>query len=153
MATTPTPSSGPRRCATGTAWTPAPTRSRTSRGPGRTAVCSTASSRRSAATATPSPATASRPTDPPFSLNVGGFLHPDGRDAAWAALADGYLLTRRVYGDWYGLDPAEYATWYPDQLTPEQVAQRQSEILLGTPDDIVPVLAAGRATSSATTCT
>ena len=78
--------------------------------------------------------------DPPFSLNVGGFLHPDGRDAAWAALADAYLLTRRVYGDWYGLDPAEYATWYPDQLTPEQVAQRQSEILLGTPDDIVPVL-------------
>jgi alkanesulfonate monooxygenase SsuD/methylene tetrahydromethanopterin reductase-like flavin-dependent oxidoreductase (luciferase family) len=78
--------------------------------------------------------------DPPFSLNVGGFLHPDGKEAAWAALADGYLLTRRVYGDWYGLDPAEYATWYPDQLTTEQVAQRQSEILLGTPDDIVPVL-------------
>jgi alkanesulfonate monooxygenase SsuD/methylene tetrahydromethanopterin reductase-like flavin-dependent oxidoreductase (luciferase family) len=82
-----------------------------------------------------------KPTDhPPFSLNVGGFLHPDGRDAAWAALADAYLLTRRVYGDWYGLDPAEYETWYPDRLTPEQIAQRQSEILLGTPDDIVPVL-------------
>ena len=83
-----------------------------------------------------------KPADnPPFSLNVGGFLHPDGRDAAWAALAEAYMLTRRVYGDWYGLDPAEYETWYPDQLTPEQVAQRQSEILLGTPDDIVPVLA------------
>jgi len=82
-----------------------------------------------------------KPTEgPPFSLNVGGFLHPDGRDAAWAAVADGYLLTRRVYGDWYGLDWAEYETWYPDELTPEQIAQRQSEILLGTPDDIVPVL-------------
>jgi len=78
--------------------------------------------------------------DPAFSLNVGGFLHPDGRDAAWDALAEAYLLTRRVYGDWYGLEPAEYATWYPDQLTDEEVAQRQSEILLGTPDDIGPVL-------------
>ena len=82
-----------------------------------------------------------KPTDAPaFSLNVGGFLHPDGRDAAWATLAEAYMLTRRVYGDWYGLDPAEYATWYPDQLTAEQVAQRRSEILLGTPDDVVPML-------------
>lgn len=82
-----------------------------------------------------------KPTvDPPFSLNVGGFLHPDGRDAAWATLAEAYLLTRRVYGDWYGLEPSEYVAWYPDQLTPEQVAQRQAEILLGTPDDVVPVL-------------
>jgi alkanesulfonate monooxygenase SsuD/methylene tetrahydromethanopterin reductase-like flavin-dependent oxidoreductase (luciferase family) len=82
-----------------------------------------------------------KPTnDPAFSLNVGGFLHPDGRDAAWGVLAEAYMLTRRVYGDWYGLQPAEYATWYPDQLTPEQVAQRQSELLLGTPDDIVLVL-------------
>ncbi len=77
---------------------------------------------------------------PAFSLNVGGFLHPDGADAAWATLAEAYMLTRRVYGDWYGLEPAEYANWYPDRLTPEQVTQRRSEILLGTPDDIVPVL-------------
>jgi alkanesulfonate monooxygenase SsuD/methylene tetrahydromethanopterin reductase-like flavin-dependent oxidoreductase (luciferase family) len=78
--------------------------------------------------------------DPPFSLNVGGFLHPDGPDAAWEALAEAYMLTRRVYGDWYGLEPAEYATWYPDLLSPDQLAQRRSEILLGSPDDIVPVL-------------
>ena len=77
---------------------------------------------------------------PAFSLNVGGFLHPDGADAAWATLAEAYMLTRRVYGDWYGLEPAEYASWYPDSLSPEQVAQRRSEILLGTPDDVVPVL-------------
>jgi alkanesulfonate monooxygenase SsuD/methylene tetrahydromethanopterin reductase-like flavin-dependent oxidoreductase (luciferase family) len=82
-----------------------------------------------------------KPADnPPFSLNVGGFLHPDGRDAAWAAVADGYMLTRRVYGDWYGLDPAAYDSWYPDRLSVEEIAQRQSEILLGTPDDIVAVL-------------
>lgn len=80
-------------------------------------------------------------TDPPFSLNVGGFLHPDGPDAAWATVAEAYMLTRRVYGDWYGLAPQEYATWYPDQLTAEQVTQRRSEILLGSPDDVVPVLA------------
>jgi alkanesulfonate monooxygenase SsuD/methylene tetrahydromethanopterin reductase-like flavin-dependent oxidoreductase (luciferase family) len=86
-------------------------------------------------------ARAGKPSDaPPFSFNVGGFLHPDGRDAAWATVADAYMLTRRVYGDWYGLDPAEYEQWYPDGLTPEQVTQRQSEILLGTPDDVTPVL-------------
>ena len=74
---------------------------------------SPASSRPCAATATPSSVTASRATDPPFSLNVGGFLHPDGRDAAWATLAEAYMLTRRVYGDWYGLEPAEYADVVP----------------------------------------
>ena len=77
---------------------------------------------------------------PNFSLNVGGFLHPDGVDAAWEALADAYMMTRRVYGDWYGLDPEDYAGWYPDQLTDEEVAQRKTELLLGTPDDIVPLL-------------
>lgn len=82
-----------------------------------------------------------KPSDAPaFSLNVGGFLHPDGADAAWATLSEAYMMTRRVYGDWYGLQPAEYENWYPEQLTDEQVAQRRSEILLGTPDDIVPVL-------------
>ena len=82
-----------------------------------------------------------KPSDEPaFSLNVGGFLHPDGADAAWATLSEAYMMTRRVYGDWYGLAPAEYENWYPERLTAEQVAQRRSEILLGTPDDIVPVL-------------
>lgn len=79
-------------------------------------------------------------TAPNFSLNVGGFLHPGGPDGAWNALAEAYMLTRRVYGDWYGLDPQEYAGWYPDQLTDEQRVQRQSELLLGTPDDIAPLL-------------
>lgn len=78
--------------------------------------------------------------EPAFSLNIGGFLHPDGVDAAWDALADAYLLTRRVYGDWYGLEPADYARWYPDQLTDDEREQRKSELLLGTPDDIAPVL-------------
>jgi len=77
---------------------------------------------------------------PHFSLNVGGFLHPDGRDAAWAALAEAYMMTRRVYGDWYGLAPEEYADWYPDRMTPEQIEQRKGELLLGTPDDLFPVL-------------
>jgi len=77
---------------------------------------------------------------PNFSLNVGGFLHPDGRDAAWDTLAEAYMMTRRVYGDWYGLDPADYADWYPDKLTPEEVEQRKGELLLGTPDDVAPVL-------------
>ncbi len=80
-------------------------------------------------------------TDAPnFSLNVGGFLHPDGRDAAWEVLADAYLMTRRVYGDWYGLAPEDYADWYPDRLSDVEVEQRKSELLLGTPDDVVPVL-------------
>lgn len=85
------------------------------------------------------------PSDAPaFSLNVGGFLHPDGVDAAWEAQGEAYMMTRRVYGDWYGLDPADYADWYPDRMSPEAVAQRKSELLLGTPDDVAPVLAAVR---------
>ena len=77
---------------------------------------------------------------PAFSLNIGGFLHPDGRDAAWEALAEAYMMTRRVYGDWYGLDPEDYADWYPDRMSEEEVEQRKSELLLGTPDDVAPVL-------------
>lgn len=81
------------------------------------------------------------PTDPAFSLNVGGFLHPEGRDAAWEVLAESYLMTRRVYGDWYGLDPQDYADWVPDRLTGDEVEQRKGELLLGTPDDVYEVLA------------
>jgi len=80
-------------------------------------------------------------TAPALSLNVGGFLHPDGADAAWAAVEESYLLTRRVYGDWYGLDPAEYETWYPGMLSERQIAQRRRELLLGTVDDVLPILA------------
>ncbi len=82
-----------------------------------------------------------KPTDAPaFSLNVGGLLHPEGADAAWAALEEAYLLTRRVYGDWYGLAPEEYARWYPGMLTEDEIRQRRSEVLLGTVDDVYPVL-------------
>ncbi|NYD68100.1 LLM class flavin-dependent oxidoreductase [Agromyces atrinae] len=77
---------------------------------------------------------------PALSLNVGGLLHPDGADAAWDAIADAYLLTRRVYGDWYGLPPESYSSWYPDLLSPDEIAQRRSELLLGSVDDVLPVL-------------
>jgi alkanesulfonate monooxygenase SsuD/methylene tetrahydromethanopterin reductase-like flavin-dependent oxidoreductase (luciferase family) len=77
---------------------------------------------------------------PAFSLNVGGFLHPDGVDAAWDTIEEAYLLTRRVYGDWYGLDPEEYGRWRPGRLSPEEVEQRKGELLLGTPDDVGGVL-------------
>lgn len=77
---------------------------------------------------------------PNLSLNIGGFLHPDGVDAAWDTVAEAYMMTRRVYGDWYGLDPADYAEWYPEKLDAQQRAQRQAELLLGTPDDVFPVL-------------
>lgn len=80
-----------------------------------------------------------KPADEPaFSLNIGGFLHPDGRDAAWEVLQDAYMFTRRVYGDWYGLDPAEYENWYPERMSAEEHEQRKNEIWLGTPDDIIP---------------
>ncbi|TXK19850.1 LLM class flavin-dependent oxidoreductase [Homoserinibacter sp. GY 40078] len=77
---------------------------------------------------------------PAFSLNVGGFLHPDGPDAAWEAIEEAYLMTRRVYGDWYGLDPSEYAHWRPGMLDADELAQRRSELLLGSVDDVLPVL-------------
>ena len=77
---------------------------------------------------------------PHFSLNIGGFLHPDGRDAAWKVLADAYMMTRRVYADWYGLDPADYVDWYPERMTLDEIEARKSELLLGTPDDVAPVL-------------
>ncbi|MEV8358176.1 LLM class flavin-dependent oxidoreductase [Microbacterium sp. NPDC076895] len=77
---------------------------------------------------------------PPLSLNVGGFLHPDGADAAWQIVEESYLLTRRVYGDWYGLDPAEVDRWRPGLLSPQEVARRRGELLLGSVDDVLPVL-------------
>lgn len=79
-------------------------------------------------------------SQPHFSLNVGGFLHPDGRDAAWDVVAEAYMMTRRVYGDWYGLDPQEYADWTPERLTAEEVEQRKSELLLGSVDQVYEVL-------------
>ncbi|WP_084125953.1 LLM class flavin-dependent oxidoreductase [Demequina sp. NBRC 110054] len=79
--------------------------------------------------------------DPPFSLNVGGFLHAEGRDAAWQAVAEGYMQTRRVYADWYGLAEPDGPEWHPETMTPEQVRSRQGELLLGTVDEVLPTLA------------
>ena len=82
-----------------------------------------------------------RADNPPFSLNVGGFLHPDGRDAAWAALAEAYMLdppgVRRLVRPRSGR--VRVVVSRPADARAGR--ERQSEILLGTPDDIVPVLA------------
>ncbi|AQA02661.1 hypothetical protein BVC93_09690 [Mycobacterium sp. MS1601] len=78
------------------------------------------------------------PLAAPVYLTLGGFLHEDGADAAWQTVQDGYMYTRRVYGDWYGLPPAEYADWYPDRMPPEEHAARRSEIWLGSPDELAP---------------
>lgn len=76
--------------------------------------------------------------DVQFNLNMGGFLHPDGADAAWAVQQESYMFTRRVYGDWYGLAKEVYERWYPAQMTAEEHAQRRTELFLGSPDDLVP---------------
>ncbi|WP_353807594.1 LLM class flavin-dependent oxidoreductase [Agromyces sp. SYSU T00194] len=75
-----------------------------------------------------------------FYLTLGGFLHEDGADAAWEAVRDGYMYTRRVYGDWYGLRPEEYEGWYPDRMSPDEHARRRGEMSLGTPDDVADLL-------------
>jgi len=46
------------------------------------------------------------------------------------------MLTRRTYGSWYGLPPADYADWYPDRMDEREVAGRRSEIMLGSPEEI-----------------
>jgi len=46
------------------------------------------------------------------------------------------MLTRRTYGSWYGLPPADYAGWYPSKMTEEELAARRSEIMLGSPEEI-----------------
>ncbi|MBA2530249.1 MAG: LLM class flavin-dependent oxidoreductase [Euzebyales bacterium] len=73
-----------------------------------------------------------------FYLTLGGFLSADGADAAWEQLQEAYMYTRRVYGEWYGLNPAEYDGWYPQRMSPEEHARRRAEVWLGTPDDLVP---------------
>ena len=72
-----------------------------------------------------------------FYLTLGGFLHDDGPDAAWAALQEAYLYTRRVYGDWYGIPQEISGRWYPHLLSPEEHAQRRTEVVLGRPDDLL----------------
>lgn len=80
-----------------------------------------------------------RDTDRPrFYLTLGGFLHADGADAAWAQLQDAYMYTRRVYGEWYGLAPDAYADWYPERMAPEEHARRRTEVWLGSPEELIP---------------
>lgn len=73
-----------------------------------------------------------------FAMTIGGFLAPEGPDAAWELVADAYMYTRRVYGDWYGLPPEQYQTWYPDRMPPAEHARRRGELWLGSPDDLIP---------------
>jgi alkanesulfonate monooxygenase SsuD/methylene tetrahydromethanopterin reductase-like flavin-dependent oxidoreductase (luciferase family) len=74
---------------------------------------------------------------PRFLLTLGGFLADGGADEAWELVQDAYVLTRRVYGDWYGLDPATYERWYPELMAPEEHARRRAEVWLGAPSDLV----------------
>ncbi len=83
--------------------------------------------------------------EPKVYLTLGGFLHEDGADAAWEVVSEGYMYTRRVYGEWYGLDPAEYAGWHPRLMSPQEHAARRTEVLLGRPADLVPEFEALRA--------
>jgi alkanesulfonate monooxygenase SsuD/methylene tetrahydromethanopterin reductase-like flavin-dependent oxidoreductase (luciferase family) len=76
--------------------------------------------------------------DVDFVMLIGGFLSAGGADEAWSKMAEGYMHTRRVYGDWYGIAEREYSQWYPSRMSPEQHAARRTEIWLGTPDDMVP---------------
>jgi alkanesulfonate monooxygenase SsuD/methylene tetrahydromethanopterin reductase-like flavin-dependent oxidoreductase (luciferase family) len=71
-----------------------------------------------------------------FAMTIGGFVSEKSADDAWNTVKESYMLTRRVYGSWYGLPEATYSRWYPDQMTPEEIAQRRSEIWAATPDDI-----------------
>jgi alkanesulfonate monooxygenase SsuD/methylene tetrahydromethanopterin reductase-like flavin-dependent oxidoreductase (luciferase family) len=73
-----------------------------------------------------------------FALTIGGFISEKSADDAWDTVKESYMITRRVYGSWYGLDPAAYERWYPSLMTDEEIAQRRSEIWVGTPDDLIP---------------
>jgi alkanesulfonate monooxygenase SsuD/methylene tetrahydromethanopterin reductase-like flavin-dependent oxidoreductase (luciferase family) len=74
--------------------------------------------------------------DQEFAMTLGGFISEDGADDAWDQVKEAYMLTRRTYGSWYGLPPADYADWYPDRMSAEELAARRSEIMLGTPEEL-----------------
>ena len=76
----------------------------------------------------------------PFYLTLGGFLHADGPDAAWQELQHGYMLTRRTYADWYGLPAESWSHWHPETMSAAEHAQRRTEVVLGTPDDVLPTI-------------
>ena len=65
-------------------------------------------------------------------------LNDAGKKAAdaWDQVKEAYMLTRRTYGSWYGLPPADYADWYPDRMSEQEIAGRRSEIMLGSPEEI-----------------
>jgi alkanesulfonate monooxygenase SsuD/methylene tetrahydromethanopterin reductase-like flavin-dependent oxidoreductase (luciferase family) len=73
-----------------------------------------------------------------FALTIGGFMSEHGADDAWRQLQEAYMHSRRVYGQWYGLDPTEYERWYPELMTQEQHAARRTEIWLGSPEELLP---------------
>jgi alkanesulfonate monooxygenase SsuD/methylene tetrahydromethanopterin reductase-like flavin-dependent oxidoreductase (luciferase family) len=74
--------------------------------------------------------------DQEFAMTLGGFVSEGGADDAWDQVKEAYMLTRRTYGSWYGLPPADYADWYPSQMTKEELDARRSEIMLGTPEEL-----------------
>ena len=69
-------------------------------------------------------------------MTLGGFISENGPDDAWDQVKESYMLTRRTYGSWYGLPPADYADWYPSRMSDEELAARRSEIMLGTPEEL-----------------
>ncbi|MEX2547813.1 MAG: LLM class flavin-dependent oxidoreductase [Chloroflexota bacterium] len=73
-----------------------------------------------------------------FAMTIGGFISEKSADDAWDQVKESYMLTRRVYGSWYGLPPETYARWHPDQMTSAEIAQRRGEIWVGTPDELIP---------------
>ena len=75
--------------------------------------------------------------DQEFAMTLGGFISEHGADDAWDQVKEAYMLTRRTYGSWYGLPPADYADWYPARMTREELDARRSEIWLGSPDELV----------------
>ncbi len=74
--------------------------------------------------------------DMEFAMTLGGFVSEQGADDAWDQVKGAYMLTRRTYGSWYGLPPADYADWYPDLMSEQEIAGRRSEIMLGSPEEI-----------------
>ena len=69
-------------------------------------------------------------------MTLGGFISDRGADDAWDQVKEAYMLTRRTYGSWYGLPPADYADWYPSKMSKEELDARRSEIMLGSPEEI-----------------
>jgi alkanesulfonate monooxygenase SsuD/methylene tetrahydromethanopterin reductase-like flavin-dependent oxidoreductase (luciferase family) len=75
-----------------------------------------------------------------FYMTIGGFLAPGGPNEAWDLVEESYMYTRRTYGEWYGIPEATYTEWYPGRMSTEERQRRRAEILLGAPQDIIPVL-------------